>query len=84
MGDIIKALKQLGIDGINEWQGVPQSVKAGDRTKALDMLTRIMGGYAPEKKEVTGNIKTESTINLNDLPEELAAQILKQKFENGD
>lgn len=36
--------------------------KAGIRLKAMDMLCRMYGEYAPEKLEVTGNVDVSAVL----------------------
>ena len=59
VGDIIKKLKKIGLDGQTEWQGVDIAVETPHQLKAIEMLTKIIGANAPKDED-----KDEKKVNI--------------------
>lgn len=68
IGDLMKVLRPMAIEGERIWRGVQTAIEVSDQQKAIDMLLKIIGGYAPTKNEHTGKdgepLKIEATIEI--------------------
>jgi phage terminase small subunit len=51
----------------------PKEIKAGDALRALDMIVKIKGYYAPEKREILARLTEASAGELDALEQTLAA-----------
>jgi phage terminase small subunit len=51
----------------------PKEIKAGDAPRAMDMIVKIKGYYAPEKREIIQRLSELSVDELNALNERLSA-----------